>query len=249
MTPVGFGAWSCSSSFRPSMMALLGLLLGAGLCSAARAGPITYYDVDFEDGTLGGGTAIIGRHIETGEPTNGPVEVVASDELDGQALDFEVREGIKYRRELQDSPTHYVRFDYFADPDANLTQFLDAPGILRLDVSATGRHTVEVYYDLEAQVAHALLDGVVDDSLLSILAFQEVADTRSIRFLNQEAPPGSSAGDFEIDNFQWQGDVEIPSFPIPEPGTASLLGVGLAALGWRRRSPPLGRDRGGVSGR
>ena len=205
------------------------------IASTATAAPIVYFESDFSDGTLGGGVSNSSLNIVTGEVVNGPVENVDSSGLDGLALGFEIRERIQFRRPAAalDSRTHYVRLDYFAEPGANITTFLDAPAILRLDVSVPGRHTLEAYYDLDTQEAYALLDGILTQSLFTILVFSDPGASRTVRIGNQFDTPGSSRGVFEVDNFTWQGNVDIPRF-VPEPGTALLMGLGLLGLASKR---------------
>jgi len=41
---------------------------------------------------------------------------------------------------------------------------------------------------------------------------------------------------FSFELRQWQADADQITV-IPEPGTAMLVGVGLGALAWRRRTP------------
>ena len=206
---------------------LNGLLAGFGLLLSllplvAAAAPITYYDLDFEDGTLGGGTGL---------PV--PSTNVSPSNLDGRALEFALGNQVGWLRNAADSTTHYIRFDYWAAPGGNITQFLDTPTILRLDVDAVGRHRVEVYYDLAVQTATALLDGVVDNSLLTILAWSMPPGAMDVRIANQQIGPGYSTDIFQIDNFLWQGNVDIPRFDgsrVPEPSLLVLLGVGLAGM-------------------
>ena len=200
--------------------------------SAALATPITYVDADFEGGAtdFGGGAVFPGFDA----PTN-----VSPSNLDGRALEFansgDFGSQMQWNRgALPESTIHRVSFDYFAEEGANLTQFLDVPSILRLDVSAPGQHHVDVRYDLSAQTANAFLDGVLDNSLLTILAFPLTPISNDIRIGNQIAAPGNSTGVFQLDNLLWQG------FEVPEPGTLAL--AILALLGGvahrRRRTRP-----------
>ena len=207
------------------------VLLIIGFSGSAIAIPIIYYDLDFEDGTLGGGVA----SGSFGTPT-----VVSPSNLDNNAAEFVLIDQLVWDRNAAESSTHHVGFDYFAEAGANITQFLDVPSILRLDVSDIGRHRVDVYYDLNAQNAIAFLDGIVDSSLLSILAWPAPAATVSnqIRIANQAAPPGNSTGVFQIDNLIWEGNITFP-VAVPEPTTLALLSLGLAGIGFCRRKKPI----------
>jgi len=189
----------------------------------AMAAPVTYYNLNFEDGSLGGGVALPSFPL----PTN-----ISSSNLDGKALFFELDSQIVWNLNGPDSATQLVAFDYYAEAGANVTQFLDIPSILRLDVSAEGRHHVAVYYNLSAQTAASYLDGVLDPSLMIILAWPSDSTTLSIRIVNQTVAPGNSTNVFEIDNLLWQGNA--PS-PVPEPATMLLLGTGLVGLWGARR--------------
>jgi len=208
------------------------LIIAGSLCIPliVFAAPLTYYDLDFEDGTLGGGD------IAFGTPTN-----VDSSNLDGKALEFSLDDQLRWNRYDTDSDTHYVGFDYFAEPGANITQFLDVPSILRLDVSETGRHHIDVYYDFSSQTALSYLDGNLNMSMLTVLAWPSITPwSRAIRIANQSSLPGGSTGIFQIDNLVWQGNVEmgepvVPN-PVPEPATMLLFGTSLAGLvGFRLR--------------
>jgi len=209
--------------YRAFIFAWFGAFLLIMSPMVAVAAPITYYDLDFEDGTSGGGTAF---------PGFGEAMIIDSINLDGKALFFEVDDQMYWNRNDADSMTHYVAFDYYAEPGANVTQFLDIPDILRLDVSATGRHHIDVYYDLTNQQAWSFIDASLDMSLLTILVWSDPPSTAMIRIANQSAPPGYSEGIFEVDNLLWQGNVEVP---VPEPATMLLLGCGLIGLAAFRR--------------
>ena len=219
--------WSLTAVCRACSLVLLII----GFSGPAIAIPITYYDLDFEDGTLGGGVTFSGF----GTPT-----VVSPSNLDNSAVQFALNDQLIWDRNAAESSTHHVGFDYFAETGANITQFLDVPSILRLDVSAVGRHRVDVYYDLPAQNAIAFLDGILDNSLLSILAWPAPAATVSnrIRIANQPIPPGNSTGVFQIDNLIWEGDISMP-VNVPEPTTLALLSLGLAGIGIGRRKKPV----------
>ena len=189
---------------------------------------VIYYDSDFEDGTLGGA-------LDSSSVVN-----ISSSNLDGRALEFGLDHQLHWRRgNAPESSTHLVSFDYFAEPGANITQFLDVPRILRLDASLTGRHHVDIYYDFTTQTAESFLDGNLDNSLLSILAWPETPVSNSVRIGNQSLGPGNSTGIFQIDNFQWKGNIgpcrENPaggaaicddSIPIPTQGNDDLTYTG-----------------------
>lgn len=188
-----------------------------------HATPIVYYDLNFEDGSLGGGYTF---------GSFGLAENVDPSNLDGKALNFELNDQLVWDRNDVDSDTHYVGFDYYAEDGANITQFLDIPKILRLDVSETGRHRVDVYYDLSSKTVQAYLDGSLTMSLLTILAWQDMPSAQQIRIGNQIVGPGNSKGTFQIDNLVWKGNVEMAS--VPEPATMLLLGTALAGFAGTR---------------
>lgn len=211
------------------LVVLLAMMMRGPL--VAGAATITYYDLDFEGGSsdFGGGVVFAG-----GSPTN-----VSPSNLDGRALDFGLSDQLRWNRNNVDSTTHRVAFDYFAEPGANITQFLDVPSILRLDVSTTGRHHVEVLYDLSAKTAVAFLDGVQDNNLLTILAFPAVPASTHIRIGNQFVSPGDSTGGFQIDNLVWQGNVDFSVVPLPAAawmGIIMLGGLSATQLIRRRRT-------------
>lgn len=190
----------------------------------SAAGVITYVDADFE-----GGAADFGGGIPFGGPFGSPTNVNPSP-LTGGALEFDLDDQMQWNRgALPESTIHRVSFDYFAEQGANITQFLDVPSILRLDVSASGLHSVVVEYNLATQTASAFLDGALDNSLLTILAWPVNPVSSDVRIANQSGAPGLSDNIFWIDNLVWQG------FNVPEPGTTSLLLLGLAGLVARRR--------------
>lgn len=193
-------------------------------CGEASAAPITYYDLDFEDGTSGGGYTFSGF----GTATN-----INSSHLDGRSLYFEVDDQMVWDRNNLDSDYHYVSFDYYAEQAANVTHFLDVPSILRSDVDVTGRHNVELYYDFNEESVLAFLDGEQYDDLVSITAWPFDKQSQHIRILNQSYAPGNSAGNFEIDNLVWQGEVQYNE--VPEPGVWILLLSGLLGL-WMSRN-------------
>ena len=203
---------------------------------AALAAPITYYDLDFEDGTAGGGT------INFGTPANIP-----SGNLDGRSMLFGRGDQMRWSRNGDDSLTHYVAFDYYAEAGANITQFLDVQSILRLDVSEAGRHHIDVYYDLGTEQAWSYIDGTQDLSLLTILAWPvSPMGASDIRIANQTSPPGNSDGIFEIDNLLWQGNIDVftpglqaGSEVVPVPGALLLAGLGAGLVTCIRRRGTL----------
>ena len=208
---------------RSALLAVTLLLLAP---PGAISSTITYVDAQFEGGAsdVGGGSTFVGF----GSATN-----VSPSNLDGGALEFGRNTQLVWNRGgLPESTIHRVSFDYYAEPGGNVTQFLDVPSILRLDVSATGRHSVVVEYNLAAKTAVAFLDGTLDISLLTVLAWPTNAVSATVRLGNQSAPPGNSTGIFQIDNLLWQGFTA----QMPEPGTLGLLALGLAGLLARRRS-------------
>lgn len=191
----------------------------------ASAITVTYFDSNFEDGSLGGGGGT------SGVPAN-----VTSSNLDGRALHFELNDQIRWiRGAAPESNLHYVGFDFWAEPDANVTQFLDVPSILRFDLSLAGRHRVDIYYDLAIQSIEVYLDNVLDNSLITIAAWPTTPISGSVRIANQQAPPGNSIAEFQIDNFIWQGNVAPPN-PVPVPAAFWLFGTALVGfIGVSRR--------------
>lgn len=200
---------------------VLMVLLLLSIPMTVMCAPITYYDTGFEDSTFAGGTVFTGFSSP---------EIVDSTYLDGKALEFSVGDQMIWSRNDIESTTHYISFDYYAEEGANITQFLDVPSILRLDVSTIGRHNVEVFYNLETREVSSYLDDLLVMDMLTILAWptDDPVSTK-IRIANQDAQPGSSEGVFQIDNLVWTGDTETTA-PVPEPATLFLLGLGLVGL-------------------
>lgn len=201
---------------------------------AAFAVPTTYYDIDFEDGTAGGG---VGYGGVFGDPS-----VVSSSNLDGKSLSFELNDQMVWTRNGPDSLNHHVAFDYYAEAGANVNQFLDNPGILRFDVDRTGRHHIDIFYDLTNKQAWSYIDGNLDMSLLNLMYWGNPPVGVQIRIGNQTSSPGSSTGIFEIDNLLWQGNVDhfIPvandtGSTVPAPGAFLLAGMGASLVGYMRR--------------
>lgn len=182
--------------------------------------PITYYNLDFEDGSFGGGYTFSGF---------GSAQNIISGQLDGRALSFDLNDQMVWDRNNLDSDYHYVSFDYYAEAAANITHFLDVPSILRSDVDIAGRHKVELYYDFSEEVVTAFLDGIQYNDMVSIEAWPITKSSKQIRLANQQIGPGFSKGRFEIDNLIWQGDVQLER--IPEPAVLLLLSLGLFVLG------------------
>lgn len=204
------------------LMGLIFLLMISPMTSFAA--PI-YYDLDFEDGTAGGGYRFGGSF--------GEAENIVSSNLDGRSLYFEIDDQMVWNRNDVDSTTHHVSFDFYAEEGANITQFLDIPRILRLDLSLEGRHHIDVYYDLSTEQAWAYLDGNLDQTLFTILAWPtDTPVSNTIRFANQSSGPAYSRGAFEIDNLFWEGNYADPgpTPDIPEPATMLLFGTGLLGL-------------------
>ncbi len=192
-------------------LALVLSLPMSGLCSS-----INYYDLDFEDGSLGGG-GVSG-------PWDLPTNIVSSN-LDGKALQFLSDDEIKWDRNNVDFNFHTVSFDYDAEDGSNVTLFLDMPNILRVDFDAVGRHHVEVHFDFTTREVLPYLDGTLDLSLITALGWPTDSPSASdIRIANQFANPGNSTKNFQIDNLVWSGS------NVPEPTTAILLGFGLLGL-------------------
>ncbi len=192
---------------------------------SAQGAPVTYYMSDFEDGSTGGGVAF---GAPFGAATN-----IESAHLDGRSLLFELDDQLQwFRSAAPDSIVHYVGFDYWADTGAVVTQFLDVPTILRFDSRMTGRHHVDLFYDLSSRQANAYLDGALDNSLLTALAWGSTSN--SVRIVNQVLGPGFSTSTFEIDNFVWRGDGGASQ--VPGPSAFALLAFGAAISGFASRS-------------
>ncbi len=200
---------------------VLMILLLLSIPMVAMCAPITYYDTGFEDNTFAGGIVFPGF--------NSP-EIVGDSYLDGNALEFTLNDQMIWSRNGVESITHYISFDYYAEEGANITQFLDVPSILRLDVGEIGRHNVQVFYNLETGEASSYFDNVLAMDMLTILAWPTNDPVSSqIRIANQVSAPGNSAGIFQIDNLVWTGDTETKA-PVPEPATLILCGFGLLGL-------------------
>lgn len=212
---------------------MLRFIVGMSVLSAwaVNAMPIVYYDLDFEDGGLGGGIA--------SSSFFGKAENILSVNLDGRALRFNLNDQMRWGLNAVDSNYHYVSFDYYAEPGANVTHFLDVPRILRTDINLTGRHRVELYYDFVERSIASFLDGIRLDDLVTIAAWSMDIETRDIRIANQVLGPGFSTAEFEIDNLVWQGNVRL--LDVPEPNSVlllflSLLGVGIVRIDFWDRS-------------
>lgn len=204
-------------------------VLALALLSSAPSAAITYVHSGFEGGPgdFAGGVGFSQSFLLASN--------VVSSNLNGRALDFQVDAQMRWLRgQVADSPLHRISFDYYSNPGATVTGFLDAPLILRFDLRAVGRHHVDFEFDLAAQTANAYLDGTLDNGLISILAWSSPYDTSGIRIANQT---GNSFDRFQIDNLDWQG-----SSIVPEPGSGLLMGLGIALLAWRRHEP-LARTR------
>jgi hypothetical protein len=183
--------------------------------SSLLATPITYYDLDFEDGSLGGGSSILGFS----DATN-----IAGSNLDGNALLFDLDDQLQWGLNGSDSLFHYVAFDFFANPGSKVTQFLDIPNILRTDVVATGRHRMEILYDFVGKTVEVYFDGLLDNSLLTAEFWPANPASSGIRIANQTGSPGNSTGTFQIDNLVWMGDDSAFTVnKVSAPSTLLLL--------------------------
>jgi hypothetical protein len=212
------------NSPRPIFVAL-GLLMVHTLHGA----PITYFDSDFENGTLGGGSAY-------GYPFGSPVNMVTP-ELDGRGLFFSTNAQAIWRINGPQDNLQYVGLDFHAMQGANLTMFLDAPRILRTDVDLEGRHRLDVFYDLSTRIIESYLDGVLSPELLTFAAWSSSIDINSVRISNQILSPGNSTGAFKVDNFIWQGGVTASNVMrptrVPDSGsTIFLMAIALSILGF-----------------
>ncbi|MDH5181800.1 MAG: hypothetical protein OEZ39_03040 [Gammaproteobacteria bacterium] len=185
--------------------------------------PVTYYDLDFEDGLLHGDSGAFGPD---------PVIVSSSPLGSGNAVFFDLTSQYMWNLNGPDSLTHYIAFDFYAEAGANIVSFLDIPTILRSDVSVTGTHRLELFFDFTTQSSYAFLDGIMDNNLISIEAWPATPASRDIRIGNQTSAPGNSTGVFYVDNLVWQGNVDIPS--VSEANANLLFLAGLILLAFYR---------------
>jgi hypothetical protein len=204
------------------------LILLACMSFGLHAAPITYYDLDFEDGTLGGGLGFLPFAL----PSN-----VSSSNLDGNALEFHLDSQLVWNINDVDSPFHYVGFDFFANPGANVTQFLDVPRILRTDTDVPGRHRFEILYDFANERVDTYLDGVLNNSFVSATFWSTPSSADTLRIANQVGSPGLSTGTFQIDNLLWMGDdTAFRVTPASAPsGLALFLLASIGLLSVSRR--------------
>ena len=173
-------------------------------------------------------------------------EKIETKGLDGLAMELEPNQYLRWSIGITPFPNrptlHYMAFDYFADELGGvLTHFLDSPRIKRTDITVElGRHRVEIFHDIENLTSLVLINGAPSPRVRQFLAPDEGANPRFStwnRIGSYTSGPAGSRGAFLVDNFVWKVGVEAPaqSSPVPEPGTALLVGLGLIVLA--RRTP------------
>ncbi len=175
------------------------------IATSVEAQVTTYYDLDFSDGTFGGGYVPdfdCGSCIPFSEP-----EIVYSSQLDSNSLQFSRRDQMVWELNGETSNYQYISFDFYTIYEDSIVVFLDCPSIKRTDIGITGKHRVEIYYDLLQKTSVTLLDGDIYSDFEVINDWTPPPRVISVRISHNKGywMPG---GPFQIDNFIWKGGVK-----------------------------------------